>query len=90
MWMLCIFCWGDLGYLIFGEAIRGAGDTRFHMRAMAACAVLLVIGSYMIISVLGLSIIAAWAWITFYAWITGVIMLWRFLSNRWKNIDITA
>ena len=89
LYLLCIFVWGDLIFLCFGDAIRGAGDTKFHMKAMVFSSVLLVIGSYVIVDVLGLGIKAAWGWIVFYAWITGVIMLWRFLSGRWRNIDIT-
>jgi MATE family multidrug resistance protein len=90
MWLLCCFTWGDLGYLVFGDSIRGAGDTKFHMKAMVCCALLLITGSYIIISVLGLGIIEAWAWITFYSWITGIVMWLRFLTKRWRNIDITA
>lgn len=89
LYLLCIFVWGDLIFLCFGDAIRGAGDTKFHMKAMVFSSVLLVIGSYIIVDVLGLGIKAAWGWIVFYAWITGVFMLWRFLSGRWRNIDIT-
>lgn len=89
LYLLCVFVWGDLIFLCFGDAIRGAGDTKFHMKAMVFSSILLVIGSYIIVDVLGLGIKAAWGWIVFYAWITGVIMLWRFLSGRWRNIDIT-
>lgn len=89
LYLLCVFVWGDLIFLCFGDAIRGAGDTKFHMKAMVFSSVLLVIGSYVIVDVLGLGIRAAWGWIVFYAWITGLLMLWRFLSGRWRNIDIT-
>ena len=87
--LLCIFTWGDLTYLCFGDAIRGAGDTKFHMKAMTFCGILLVLGSWLIVGVLGGGIIAAWSWITAYAWITGIIMGWRFFSGKWRNIDIT-
>ena len=89
LYMLCFFVWGDLLFLCFGDAIRGAGDTKFHMKAMGFCSILLVSGSYIIIDVLNLGIKAAWSWIVFYAWISGFLMLWRFLSGRWRNIDIT-
>lgn len=89
LYMLCVFVWGDLIFLCFGDAIRGAGDTKFHMKAMVFCSILLVIGSYVIVNILNLGIKAAWGWIIFYAWISGFIMLWRFLSGRWRNIDIT-
>lgn len=87
--LLCIFTWGDLTYLCFGDAIRGAGDTKFHMKAMICCAIALILGSWFIVGVLGLGIVAAWSWITAYAWATGIIMGWRFFSGRWRNIDIT-
>lgn len=91
MWLLCFFTVGDLMYLCFGDAIRGAGDTKFHMKAMVSCAVFLLMpGTYIIINVLHLGITAAWMWIVFYAWATGVIMMLRFLSGKWKHIDITA
>ncbi len=87
--LLCLFTWGDLTYLCFGDAIRGAGDTKFHMKAMIFCAIMLVLGSWFIVGVMGMGIVAAWSWITSYAWLTGIIMGWRFFSGRWRNIDIT-
>lgn len=91
MWLLCFFTVGDLMYLTFGDAIRGAGDTRFHMKTMVGCATLLLMpGTYIIINVLNLGIFSAWVWIVVYAWTTGLFMMWRFFSGRWKNIDITA
>lgn len=89
LYLLCLFVWGDLIFLCFGDAIRGAGDTKFHMKAMIFSSILLVIGSYVIVDVFGLGIRAAWGWIVFYAWITGLLMMGRFLSGRWRNIDIT-
>ena len=89
LYLLCLFVWGDLIFLCFGDAIRGAGDTKFHMKAMVFCSILLVIGSYIIVDILNLGIRVAWGWIVFYAWISGLIMMWRFLSGRWRNIDIT-
>ncbi|MBQ6223726.1 MAG: MATE family efflux transporter, partial [Campylobacter sp.] len=86
LYLLCVFVWGDLIFLCFGDAIRGAGDTKFHMKAMVFCSILLVIGSYIIVDILNLGIMMAWGWIVFYAWITGLIMMWRFLSGRWRNI----
>lgn len=87
--LLCLFIWGDLTYLCFGDAIRGAGDTKFHMQAMVFCSILLIGGSWFIVEVLGKGIVAAWSWITVYSWLTGIFMGWRFLSGKWRNIDIT-
>lgn len=87
--VLCLFTLGDLAYLTFGDAIKGAGDTKFHMKAMIAASFFLVIGSYVMVNVLHMSIGRVWFWITGYAWSTGAIMMWRFLSRRWQGIDIT-
>lgn len=81
----------DATYLIFGEAIRGAGDTKFYMLVMLLCAWgLLIPGTWLLVYKWNGSVFAVWSWLTFYAALTAVIMLWRFLSGRWKKIRVTA
>ncbi|MGB2578898.1 MATE family multidrug resistance protein [Elusimicrobium simillimum] len=89
--IVSMFVLFDCTYLIFGDAIRGAGDTKFHMIVMALCGwVLLVPGTYYIVYVLKKEVLTVWLWLTFYALITAIIMLARFLRGRWRRIDITA
>lgn len=81
----------DATYLIFGEAIRGAGDTKFYMYVMLFCAWgMLIPGTWYIVYKLRLSVFWVWSWLTFYAGVTAVLMLWRFFRGKWKKIVVTA
>lgn len=91
MKLVSFFVLFDATYLIFGEAIRGAGDTKFYMFVMLACAWgLLIPGTWLIVYKLHGSVFAVWSWLTFYAALTAVFMLWRFLLGKWKHIRVTA
>ena len=91
MKLVSVFVLFDATYLIFGETIRGAGDTKYYMLVMLGCAWLLLIpGTWLIVYKLHGSVFAVWSWLTFYAGLTAVFMLWRFLLGKWKNIRVTA
>ena len=80
----------DAAYLIFGEAIRGAGDTKYYMHVMLGCAWgLLVPGTWVLVYQLHASVLAVWSWLTFYAALTAVFMVVRFCRGKWKSIEIT-
>lgn len=88
--LVSVFVLFDATYLIFGEAIRGAGDTKFFMKVMLFCAWgLLIPGAWIIIYKLHGSVFMVWSWLTFYAALTAVIMLWRFAKGEWKKIKVT-
>ena len=88
--LVSVFVLFDATYLIFGEAIRGAGDTKFFMKVMLFCAWgLLIPGTWIIIYKLHGSVFMVWSWLTFYAALTAVIMLWRFAKGEWKKIKVT-
>ena len=90
MKLVSVFVLFDATYLIFGEAIRGAGDTKFFMKVMLFCAWgLLIPGTWIIIYKLHGSVFMVWSWLTFYAALTAVIMLWRFAKGEWKKIKVT-
>ncbi|MCQ2410226.1 MAG: MATE family efflux transporter [Elusimicrobiaceae bacterium] len=90
MKLVSCFVLMDATYLIFGDAIRGAGDTKFYMYVMLICAWgLLIPGTWMIVYKLHLSVFWVWSWLTFYAGLTAVLMLGRFLQGKWKTIEIT-
>ncbi len=91
MKLVSFFVLFDATYLIFGEAIRGAGDTKFFMFVMLLCAWgILIPGTWLIVYKLHGSVFAVWSWLTFYAALTAVFMLWRFLLGKWKHIRVTA
>lgn len=89
--LVSLFVLGDATYLIFGSAIRGAGDTQFFMYVMLGCAWgLLIPGTWWLVYRLHASVIWVWGWLTFYAWITAVLMGLRFRWGKWKTLYITA
>ncbi len=91
MKLVSIFVLGDATYLIFGAALRGAGDTHFFMKIMVGCAWLLLIpGTWFLVYQLRASISWVWGWLTFYAWITAIFMVVRFARGKWKTIRITV
>ncbi len=89
--LISLFVLCDATYLIFGEALRGAGDTRYFMKVMLFCAWgLLIPGTWVIVYKLHADVFWVWSWLTFYAGLTAVFMLVRFWCGKWKNIRITA
>ncbi|MBR2082106.1 MAG: MATE family efflux transporter [Elusimicrobiaceae bacterium] len=91
MKLVSLFVLGDATYLIFGEAIRGAGDTKYYMHVMMGCAWLLLIpGTWLLVYKLQAPVVWVWSWLTFYAWLTAVFMLARFLRGKWKTIQVTS
>jgi len=91
MKMVSLFVLCDAAYLIFGAALRGAGDTKFFMRVMIGCAWgLLIPGTWVLVYKMNASVFWVWSWLTFYAALTAVFMVVRFWRGRWKEIEITA
>ena len=89
--LVSIFVLGDATYLIFGETLRGAGDTRFYMFVMLGCAWgLLIPGTWLLIYKWHSSVFTVWSWLTFYAWLTALFMLWRFWRGKWKTLRVTV
>ena len=77
-----------IGILSHG-ALKGAGDTKFPaiMSALVAWFFFLPLGYYLgKPAVLGLH--GAWLAATVYIWILDIILFWRFVSERWRKIDI--
>ena len=50
---------------------------------------LLIPGTWLIVYKLHLSVFWVWSWLTFYAALTAVFMLGRFLTGKWKKISVT-
>ena len=81
----------DATYLIFGETLRGAGDTKFYMLVMLVCAWgVLIPGTWLIVYKWHGSVFAVWSWLTFYAGLTAVAMVWRVFQGKWKDLRVTG
>jgi len=75
--------------VIFGSALKGAGDTKFVMITnvlLTSC--VLVIPSFIMIRYFNVSIFSAWFVAAAYISILGLIFLLRFMSGRWKTMRV--
>ncbi len=89
MKVLAVFIFFDAIGMIFADALRGAGDTRFQMLGASAAAwVLFVPGIWYITHRAGGDLIHAWAWAAFYIFLLAVFFGLRFGSGLWRRIDI--
>lgn len=89
MKVLAVFVLFDALAMIYADALRGAGDTRFQMLgASAASWLLFVPGIWYISHYAGGDLIHAWAWGAFYVFLLAVFFTLRFRSGLWRKIDI--
>ena len=89
MRVLAVFVFFDSVAVIFSDALRGAGDTRFQMLGTSAVAwALFVPGVWYISHRAGGELIHAWAWACFYVFLLSVFFTLRFRCGLWRKIDI--
>jgi len=87
--VLAVFIFFDAIGIIFSDALRGAGDTRFQMLGASVAAWgLFVPGTWYIVHRAGGDLIHAWAWGGFYVFLLSVFFTLRFRSGLWRRIDI--
>jgi MATE family multidrug resistance protein len=79
----------DAMAIVFGAAIRGAGDTRFPMvYSVITGWTLMVIPAYVARTYFNLGILTAWTGTTAFIVALGLGFLWRFQRGRWKSMRI--
>jgi len=84
---IALFSIFDTLNLIFASAIKGAGDTRFVMKAIVITSwFLMVIPTYLAIVVFNWHLYAAWGFATVYVIVLGFIFLYRFQQGKWKEM----
>lgn len=89
MKVLAVFIFFDAIAMIYADALRGAGDTRFQMLGASAAAWLLFVpGVWYISRLAGGSVGHAWAWGAFYVFLLAGFFFLRFRSGLWRRIDI--
>lgn len=75
--------------IIFANALRGAGDTKFVMLIISIVTlVFLLIPSYFVFFVFDLGVYAGWGVVTFYVIALGMAFFARFLSGKWKSMRV--
>jgi len=75
--------------IIFGSALRGAGDTRFVMMMLAVVSIFgLVLPTWFAVVVLQKGIFTAWFIISGYCVLLGFSFLVRFLTGKWRSMRV--
>ena len=75
--------------MIFGSALKGAGDTKFVMISNIFLTVfVLVLPSFVLIKFGNIDIFSAWYIASIYIIVLGFSFLIRFLSGKWKSMRV--
>lgn len=91
---VAIYSFFDAMAIVFGSAIRAAGDTVFSMKITCACAWgLLVLPTWLTWRYLGGTndnalLFWSWVWCSVYVVALGLIFFARFQGGRWKSMTI--
>lgn len=79
----------DAFNLIFAAALKGAGDTVFVMIVSAVLGItLMVLPTWWVCRPDGPGIYVAWAFLTLFVIVLGVVFFIRFLQGRWQSMRV--
>lgn len=87
--ILAFFILFDAVGIVFVDALRGAGDTRFQMitgSALAWC--FFVPGIYCLVNISRSGLMAVWGWALAYVMLLAGVYGFRFNAGRWRTINI--
>jgi len=77
----------DALYMVLSGALRGAGDTKFMMTAIACAAPFtLVLPIYIGITWYSMSVVTAWLFILLFVVTLFVLSCWRFFQAKWQKM----
>lgn len=88
MRVLAVFIFFDAIGIVYADALRGAGDTRFQMLGASAAAWILFVPGIWHITHGGGELVHAWAWAAFYIFLLALFFWLRWRSGLWRRIDI--
>lgn len=75
--------------IVFGSAIKGAGDTRYVMLVNVALSwLVMVIPSYVAVKFLAKGLHTMWTAATIYIMLVGLAFLFRFMGGKWKSMRV--
>jgi len=77
----------DALYMVFSGALRGAGDTRFMMKAIALTSLFgFVLPVFIGVQFLKISVVTAWLWVVLFIVLLCCTSGWRYRSGIWKEM----
>lgn len=84
--VLFVVC--DGFFQVYGNALKGAGETKFVMEVIVVCAVALLGVAPMLTVRLGGGIYPVWCDVLAYAVVTSTLFFRRVRSGKWKRLDV--
>lgn len=89
LWFVSLYALFDAFAIIFGNAIRGAGDTRFSMTVMTLSSLFfLAIPAGIITIYFDNNLYLCWAAATVYIMALGIVFYLRFQSKKWMSMKV--
>lgn len=87
-WVWIYFLFDGISWLLIG-LLTAAGDTRFVMKVGGTAPLFFALFPvYLFVFKWGAPAYVTWMMIAFYSFASGVIYLWRFKSERWKELVV--
>jgi multidrug resistance protein, MATE family len=86
---VALYSFFDAMAIVFGSAIRGAGDTRFSLLlAIGSASLLLVIPTYLTWHWGYANLLLCWTYCSIYVFVLGVVYLLRFQNGAWMTMNV--
>ncbi len=88
--MIILVSWGyfDATDLILSGGLKGAGDTKFVMTTLISISLFLWMPAVFLIMIHRPAIIALWLTMPLYCGLFFIIILWRWISGKWKYLRL--
>ncbi|WP_165441873.1 MATE family efflux transporter [Rubinisphaera italica] len=89
MRFIAIYGLFDVLAIVYGYALRGAGDALYPFLFFTLSSIFcLIIPSAVIWYLWGGNLIGTWSVVTFYIFIVGIGMWWRYRGGKWKSMSV--
>jgi MATE family multidrug resistance protein len=86
---VAVFVIFDAMAIVFGSAVRGAGDTRFSLVLVVLSAWLVMVLPVVLMAVFAEgSLMVGWTACTLYIVVVGIGFVWRFLAGHWQHMRV--
>jgi MATE family multidrug resistance protein len=75
--------------IVFGSAVRGAGDTRFSLLLSATCSIALLLApTFAVWYWFGGNVYLCWSVCTVFVIVLGIGFFWRFQAGHWMTMQV--
>jgi MATE family multidrug resistance protein len=88
--LAAIYTLADATQLIFGGALRGAGDTHWCMIISVSLHWIMAVGMFILIKILKLDPLAIWGFFIVFVLLVGAMLFMRFQLGYWKKIQLIS